>query len=67
MRKQFLDAKDVSIILGRSLNTAHRRIRKMNAELEAEGYYTETGKVPVQMFEEKYKGIKIPEELLEVY
>lgn len=66
MKKQFLTAKDVQIILGRSKTTANRRIKQMNDELKKEGYYTETGMVPVVVFQEKYKGVQIPDELLEV-
>ncbi|MDN5613211.1 MAG: hypothetical protein L0G33_06480 [Staphylococcus equorum] len=67
MRKQFLTSKDVQIILGRSKATANRRINQMNTELKEQGYYTERGLVPVTFFQEKYKGIEIPEELLEIY
>lgn len=67
MKKQFLNSKDVQIILGRSKATANRRINQMNAELKEQGYYTERGLVPVTVFQEKYKGVEIPEELLEVF
>lgn len=66
MKKQFLNTKDVALITGRSIATANRRIRMMNEELEEEGYYTEPGLIPVVVFEEKYKGIKVPDEILEV-
>jgi len=66
MRKQFLNSKDVAFVTGRSIATANRRINMMNKELKEQGYYTEPGLIPVVVFEEKYKGIKIPDEMLEV-
>lgn len=66
MKKQFLTSKDVALITGRSIATANRRINKMNKELREQGYYTEPGLIPVVVFEENYKGIKIPDEMLEV-
>lgn len=54
MKKLYYDAKDISEILGVSKSTAHRRIRQMNEELTEQGYYAERGKIPIQMFYEKY-------------
>lgn len=67
MKKQFLTADDVSKLIGRARGTANRRIQKMNAELKEQGYYTEPGMIPVVVFQEKYKGIEIPDELLDVF
>lgn len=37
-----------------------------NVELKKQGYYTERGIIPLVVFEEKYKGIKVPDEMLDV-
>lgn len=54
MKKMYLDTKDVSEILDVSKSTAQRRIRQMNEELVEQGYYAERGKVPIELFYEKY-------------
>lgn len=54
MDKLYFDAEDVAKILGVSKSTAHRRIRQMNEELAEQGYYAERGKIPIQLFYEKY-------------
>lgn len=54
MEKLYLDTSDVSEILGVSKSTAQRRIRQMNEELTEQGYYAERGKIPVELFYEKY-------------
>lgn len=54
MVKNFYNSKEVAEMLGVSLSTATRRIKAMNEEMVAQGYYAERGKVPVQLFHEKY-------------
>ncbi|TDL39431.1 hypothetical protein EVU91_04610 [Macrococcoides bohemicum] len=56
--KHFYDAKDVSQLLGRSLSYARKRIKAMNDEIIADGYYAESGKVPIKKFHEKYPYIE---------
>lgn len=58
MAKNFYSIKEVAELLEVSHTTAHRRIKAMNDEMKAEGYYIEQGKVPVQLFHEKYPYIE---------
>lgn len=56
---QFLNAKEVAEILGRSENTARIRIKALNAELVKQGKRIERGLVNKKFFFEKY-GIEEP-------
>ncbi|WP_414052934.1 hypothetical protein [Macrococcus animalis] len=56
--KHFYDSKDVSQLLECSLSHARKRIREMNNEIERDGYFAESGKVPIKKFEEKYPYLK---------
>lgn len=58
MKKQYMTAADVAEVVGVSLGKAYDLIRKMNAELEAGGYLTVTGKVPIGFFKKKYYGFE---------
>lgn len=49
-KKAFIDAKEVSQILGVGMTKAY------NAELDARGYYTMRGKCPRKYFEQKIYG-----------
>ena len=51
--KRFYTAHDVSGILGVSMSTAYREIKKLNDELKTGGYITIAGKVPIKFFEER--------------
>ena len=46
-----------------SLRTAQLRIKAMNEELKAKGYWVERGKIPVAYFHEKYPYIKTEEQI----
>ena len=46
-------AEEVAAILGVSRSTAYREIKRLNAELEAQGYNTATGKISKRYFHEK--------------
>lgn len=52
--KNFYSINEVAELLGVSRTTAFRRIKLMNDEMESKGYFIEAGKVPVQLFHEKY-------------
>lgn len=52
--KRLLNAKDVAKLLDISERTALRRIKQLNDELEAEGYFTEAGRISSKRFFEKY-------------
>ena len=50
--KKFLSAQDVADILGVSVSTAYRVIKKLNTELEENGKITISGKVSSRYFYE---------------
>lgn len=51
---KFLFVEDVMQILGVSQSKAYQIMRKINRELEAEGYETIAGRVPRRRFCEKF-------------
>lgn len=55
--KRFLNAKDVSYILGVSVSTAYKIIRRLNDELTEQGFITIAGRVSRCYFEQKIFGI----------
>lgn len=55
-KEAFIDAKEVSQILGIGMTKAYAVIKAYNAELEAQGYYTMRGKCPRKYFEQKIYG-----------
>lgn len=66
MIKNVLTSKDVANLLEVSSSTACKYIRRMNEEMEEQGYFTITGRVPVKMFQEKFPYHEIPREYLEI-
>jgi len=56
--KHFYSAKEVAAILGIHERTAFNRIRAVNDELQAQGYWIEAGKMPVSLFHQKYPYIE---------
>ena len=54
--KRFLTAQDVMEMLDVSLSYAYKLIRRLNAELEAEGFVTIKGRVSTQYFMERIYG-----------
>ena len=48
--KRFLTAQDVMEMLGVSLSYSYKLIRRLNAELEADGFVTIKGRVSTQYF-----------------
>lgn len=57
--KAYLNAKEVTEILGVSRSKAYEIIRRLNFELEEEGYIVISGKVPKRYLEKKYYGLSI--------
>ena len=53
MERKFITADEVSELLGVAKPTAYKLIRKMNDELNAQGYITVAGRVSRKFFEEK--------------
>ncbi|SNX53051.1 helix-turn-helix domain-containing protein [Thermoanaerobacterium sp. RBIITD] len=49
----FLTAEEVAVILGVSLSTAYRIIKRLNEELKAQGFITVAGKISKRYFEQK--------------
>ncbi|SHI40556.1 helix-turn-helix domain-containing protein [Lutispora thermophila] len=49
----FLTAEDVAELLGVSLSTAYRIIKRLNDELKAQGFITVAGKISKRYFEQK--------------
>ncbi|MCI2758952.1 hypothetical protein [Staphylococcus lugdunensis] len=64
MIKNHLDAKELSQILPISKSTATNIIRKLNQQLEEEGYIAIRGKIPIQMLEEKFPHVDFSESTL---
>lgn len=56
--KHFYNAKDIMGLLDCSKSYAHSQIRRMNEEMEKDGFYSVRGKVPVKKFEEKFPYLK---------
>lgn len=56
--KHFYDSKEVAELLQCSLSHARKRIKAMNDEMIADGYFAEPGKVPIKKFKEKYPYIE---------
>ncbi len=51
----YYTAKEVQKLLGLgSIRTAQLRIKSMNEELQARGYWIERGKIPRKFFHERY-------------
>ena len=62
MAKQFLTAQDVAEITGSSLSFAYTVIRRLNCELQADGYFIVRGKISRKYFEEKFYGVQAGDE-----
>lgn len=54
--KRFLNASDVSEYMSISIPMAYKIIRRLNDELNAQGYLTVSGKISRQYFEQKVYG-----------
>ena len=61
--KRFLAAQDVMEMLDISLSYAYKLIRRLNAELEADGFVTIKGCVSTQYFIERIFGLSIDKEV----
>ncbi len=54
MEKAYIDAKEMSEILGVSSGKSYEIIRELNAELQKMGYITISGKVSRAFFKKKW-------------
>lgn len=54
--KIYFTAAELSVMLGVSSGHAYKIIRKMNEELQKEGYIVIAGKVPTRYFEKRWYG-----------
>lgn len=57
VKKVYYSATEISEMLGISMGTSYRIIRKLNKELEKKGFIVIAGKLPIKYFEEKYYGL----------
>ncbi len=57
VKKIYYTANEVSKLLGVSVATSYRIIKKLNSELEERGYIVIAGKLPIKYFEERYYGL----------
>lgn len=60
--KRFLTAQDVMEMLGVSLSYSYKLIRRLNAELEADGFVTIKGRVSTQYFMKRIYGLSTDKE-----
>lgn len=58
--KRFLNVNDVSSYMSISVPMAYKIIRKLNEELDSQGYITIAGKVSRAYFESKVYGVSMP-------
>mgnify|MGYP000912952172 CR=1 FL=1 len=58
IKEAFIDAGEISQMLGIGMTKAYAIIKEYNAELEAKGYFTMRGKCPRKYFEQKIYGYK---------
>ena len=63
-RKTFLRADEVASELGVSLAYAYKLIKKLNTELEEQGFITINGRISRQYFTEKVYGKEVRDERL---
>ena len=56
IKDAFIDAGEISQMLGIGMTKAYAIIKEYNAELEAKGYFTMRGKCPRKYFEQKIYG-----------
>lgn len=59
VKEAFIDAGEISQMLGIGMTKAYAIIKEYNAELEAKGYFTMRGKCPRKYFERKSMVTKI--------
>lgn len=57
LKQNMMTAKDVATVLGVSIGTAYKVIRKLNQELEEKGYIIVSGKIPKAYWEKKFYGV----------
>lgn len=63
--KRFLTAQDVIMeMLGVSLSYSYKLIRRLNAELEADGFVTIKGRVSTQYFMKRIYGLSTDKETI---
>lgn len=53
-KKNYINAQELSSMLGISVSSAYRVIRKLNEELEEKGYLVIAGRVPTKYFEQRW-------------
>lgn len=64
MVKNYLTIKELSLITGASISKATSIVRKLNEEMEAEGFVAIRGKLPIELVREKFPYINLSDEAL---
>ena len=59
--KIYITARELSDMLGVSMGYAYKIIRKLNNELEKEGFIIIAGKIPKRYFEKRWYGYNAKE------
>lgn len=57
MKKQYLTATELAEILSISRSNAYVRIKKMNRELQDQGYQVIAGRIPIAYAKQKFMGV----------
>ncbi len=63
MAKQFYTAQDVKELLNVSDSKAYGLIRTMNEELQAQGFLTVRGRIPVAYMEKRFFGVDLGQQV----
>lgn len=58
-KEAFIDAKEVSQVLGVGMTKAYAVIKAYNAELDARGFYTMRGNAPVNILSRRFTDMQI--------
>lgn len=53
-KKKYINAQELSDMLGISISRAYRVIRMLNEELETKGFLVIAGRVPTKYFEQRW-------------
>ena len=61
MSEKFIRAEEVAEVMEISIPYAYKIIKKLNAELDAKGYITITGRVNREYFNERVYTVNAPE------
>ena len=66
-KQMYLTAREIAGILNMFVSYSYTIVAQLNMELEKMGKYVIHGKVPTQLFLEKFYGLNVMDEILEQY